>query len=39
MTGLEGDEDLPPDDLRAGPDGGLYISEDRNGTVLRLIKE
>lgn len=28
-----------PVDLRVGPDGGLYISEDRNGTVLRLIRE
>ena len=28
-----------PVDLRVGPDGALYVSEDRNGTVLRLIRE
>jgi glucose/arabinose dehydrogenase len=25
-----------PTDLKVGPDGAIYISEDRNGTVLRL---
>jgi glucose/arabinose dehydrogenase len=28
-----------PVDLKAGPDGALYISEDHNGTVLRLIAQ
>lgn len=38
ISGWE-DPDGAPTDLRVGPDGGLYISEDRNGTVLRLIVE
>ena len=28
-----------PVDLKAGADGALYVSEDHNGTVLRLIAE
>ena len=28
-----------PVDLKAGTDGALYVSEDHNGTVLRLIAE
>jgi glucose/arabinose dehydrogenase len=28
-----------PVDLKAGADGGLYFSEDHNGTVLRLIAQ
>jgi glucose/arabinose dehydrogenase len=31
--------DGAPVDLRTGPDGALYISEDHNGTVLRLIEQ
>ena len=26
-------------DLKAGADGALYLTEDHNGTVLRLVKE
>jgi len=33
------DPDGAPTDVKAGPDGALYITEDRNGTVLRLVKE
>ncbi len=28
-----------PVDLKVGPDGALYISEDRNGTILRLTRQ
>jgi glucose/arabinose dehydrogenase len=31
--------DGAPTDLKVGADGALYITEDRNGTVLRLVKE
>ena len=31
--------DGAPTDLKAGRDGALYVTEDRNGTVLRLIAE
>lgn len=31
--------DGAPTDLKAGSDGALYLTEDRNGTVLRLLKE
>ena len=31
--------DGSPVDLRAGADGALYVSEDHNGTVLRLTTE
>ncbi len=33
------DPDGAPVDVRVGADGALYISEDHNGTVLRLVKE
>ena len=28
-----------PVDLKPSSDGGLFISEDHNGTVLKLVKE
>jgi glucose/arabinose dehydrogenase len=28
-----------PTDVKAGADGALYVTEDHNGTVLRLVKE
>jgi len=31
--------DGSPTDLKAGSDGALYVTEDHNGTVLRLIAE
>jgi glucose/arabinose dehydrogenase len=31
--------DGAPTDLKAGADGALYVTEDRNGTVLRVSKE
>jgi len=31
--------DGSPTDLKAGADGALYVTEDHNGTVLRLIAE
>jgi glucose/arabinose dehydrogenase len=31
--------DGAPTDLKAGADGALYVTEDRNGTVLRVVKE
>jgi glucose/arabinose dehydrogenase len=31
--------DGAPTDLKVGADGALYVTEDRNGTVLRLVKE
>jgi len=33
------DPDGAPTDLKSGSDGALYVTEDRNGTVLRLAKE
>lgn len=35
MTGPQG----APVDLRPSNDGGLFISEDHNGTILKLVKE
>jgi len=31
--------DGAPTDLKVGADGALYVTEDRNGTVLRVVKE
>jgi len=42
VKGWGGDANGPmgaPVDLKPSPDGGLFISEDRNGTVLKLIKQ
>jgi glucose/arabinose dehydrogenase len=33
------DPDGAPTDLKVGADGALYVTEDRNGTVLRIVKE
>jgi glucose/arabinose dehydrogenase len=33
------DPDGAPTDLKVGTDGALYVTEDRNGTVLRVVKE
>jgi glucose/arabinose dehydrogenase len=35
----EGKPDGAPTDLKAGADGALYVTEDHNGTVLRLVAE
>lgn len=33
------DPDGAPTDVKAGTDGALYVTEDHNGTVLRLVAE
>jgi glucose/arabinose dehydrogenase len=41
VSGWGGDKNGPmgaPVDLKPSADGGLYISEDRNGTIVKLIK-
>jgi glucose/arabinose dehydrogenase len=39
VAGWDADEGRPmgaPTDVKAGADGAIYITEDRNGTVLRI---
>jgi glucose/arabinose dehydrogenase len=42
VAGWDADNGRPmgaPTDIKAGADGGIYMTEDRNGTVLRIAAE
>lgn len=42
VAGWGADDNRPmgaPTDLKAGADGALYVTEDRNGTVLRIARQ